>query len=115
MLALLEERGLVKNLGETVGHLVACADEVRVDQAIDLRISHPRPLGIGDDMYMETYDYYELQGSLIQVFVRRCASVYIYAIALHGKLTGGRLRRLRLGASRVSARDPTAACQCSLS
>eukprot|EP00965_Chrysotila_dentata_P230526 6197823-Pleurochrysis_carterae.AAC.1 len=39
----------------------------------------------------------------------------VYAIALHGALTGGRPHRLRLGAGRVSVRDATAASQCSLS
>eukprot|EP00965_Chrysotila_dentata_P261849 6214380-Pleurochrysis_carterae.AAC.2 len=38
----------------------------------------------------------------------------VYAIALHGALTAGRPFRLRFGAVRVSARDPTA-FQCSLS
>ena len=39
MLAQLEERGLVENLGEAVGHLVACADEVRLDRAVELALA----------------------------------------------------------------------------
>eukprot|EP00965_Chrysotila_dentata_P234111 6199988-Pleurochrysis_carterae.AAC.7 len=35
----------------------------------------------------------------------------VYAIALHGALAGGHLHRLRLGARRISAQDPTAALQ----
>eukprot|EP00965_Chrysotila_dentata_P002936 95012-Pleurochrysis_carterae.AAC.1 len=35
MLTQLEERGLVKNLGEEVGNLVARADEVRLDRAVE--------------------------------------------------------------------------------
>eukprot|EP00965_Chrysotila_dentata_P003142 102686-Pleurochrysis_carterae.AAC.1 len=38
MLAQLEERGLVKS-GEAVGHLVACADEVRLDRAVELALA----------------------------------------------------------------------------
>eukprot|EP00965_Chrysotila_dentata_P007227 234669-Pleurochrysis_carterae.AAC.4 len=34
MLAQLEKRGFVKNLGEAVGHLVACVDEVRLARAV---------------------------------------------------------------------------------
>eukprot|EP00965_Chrysotila_dentata_P170611 5632190-Pleurochrysis_carterae.AAC.1 len=39
MLAQLEERGLVKDLAEAVGHLVACADEVRLDEAVELALA----------------------------------------------------------------------------
>eukprot|EP00965_Chrysotila_dentata_P245291 6206468-Pleurochrysis_carterae.AAC.1 len=38
-LAQLEERGLVENLGEAVGNLVARADEVRLDRAVKLALA----------------------------------------------------------------------------
>eukprot|EP00965_Chrysotila_dentata_P111078 3671305-Pleurochrysis_carterae.AAC.1 len=39
MLAQLEERGLVKNLGEAVRSLVARANEVRLDRAVELTLA----------------------------------------------------------------------------
>eukprot|EP00965_Chrysotila_dentata_P089078 2941366-Pleurochrysis_carterae.AAC.1 len=38
-LAQLEERGLVEKLGEAVGHLVARADRVRFDSAVELALA----------------------------------------------------------------------------
>eukprot|EP00965_Chrysotila_dentata_P252530 6210733-Pleurochrysis_carterae.AAC.1 len=39
MLAQLEKRGLVENLGEAFSNLVACTDEVRLDRAIELALA----------------------------------------------------------------------------
>eukprot|EP00965_Chrysotila_dentata_P024104 798719-Pleurochrysis_carterae.AAC.1 len=39
MLAHLEERGLVENLGEAVGNLVARAGEVRLGRAVELALA----------------------------------------------------------------------------
>eukprot|EP00965_Chrysotila_dentata_P045800 1522103-Pleurochrysis_carterae.AAC.1 len=39
MLAQLEERGLVENLGEAVGNLVARANEVRLDRAVEMALA----------------------------------------------------------------------------
>eukprot|EP00965_Chrysotila_dentata_P170258 5619693-Pleurochrysis_carterae.AAC.1 len=39
MLAQLEKRGLVKNHGEAVRHLIACADEVGLDHAVELTLA----------------------------------------------------------------------------
>eukprot|EP00965_Chrysotila_dentata_P077102 2545612-Pleurochrysis_carterae.AAC.1 len=39
MLAQLEERDLVKNLGGAVGHLVARTEEVRLHQAVELALA----------------------------------------------------------------------------
>eukprot|EP00965_Chrysotila_dentata_P177511 5863902-Pleurochrysis_carterae.AAC.1 len=39
MLAQLEERGLVENLDEAVGNLVARANEVRLDRAVELALA----------------------------------------------------------------------------
>eukprot|EP00965_Chrysotila_dentata_P079068 2607878-Pleurochrysis_carterae.AAC.1 len=39
MLAHLEERGLVEDLGEAVGNLVIRANEVRLDRAVELALA----------------------------------------------------------------------------
>eukprot|EP00965_Chrysotila_dentata_P010006 326255-Pleurochrysis_carterae.AAC.1 len=39
MLAHLEKRGLVENLGEAVRHFIARADEVGLDHAVELRLA----------------------------------------------------------------------------
>eukprot|EP00965_Chrysotila_dentata_P217232 6189868-Pleurochrysis_carterae.AAC.1 len=39
MLTHLDERGLVKSLGEAAGHVVARADEVHLDRAVELALA----------------------------------------------------------------------------
>eukprot|EP00965_Chrysotila_dentata_P209706 6185455-Pleurochrysis_carterae.AAC.1 len=39
MLAQLVQRGLVENVGEAVSRLVGCANEVRLDQAVELALA----------------------------------------------------------------------------
>eukprot|EP00965_Chrysotila_dentata_P170945 5642196-Pleurochrysis_carterae.AAC.2 len=52
ILVQLEERGLVKNLGEAVGHLFASADEVRLDRAVELSLAEWSACSIAAELSM---------------------------------------------------------------